>query len=233
MPTIKGTVTAVSELPLTGNTTGDYYIVQSNYFTWTGSSWAGVVIPTGSPLTYQVNSLLPSSAFIINGSQAVTVNGTWTGSAIPTAGTITLTMEIPANLRKWTESVVDINGQKFTRFYNVSSTPQTMELAIPFAVSGDGQPMKLVTYLSVDFSCTVTFMFKVSGKTVTLTPASGVVSNTGGLTTQEFNIPSSSSVTWKPGQTATLLIDITAQPGRSASIGHISLVQQPSPFLLF
>lgn len=190
-------------------------------------------VPSLTPMLFERNPALANNQFIVTGTEAITIESEWTGASTTIPGEITLMIEMPASQKNWSESVIDIVGEKFSRFYNTGSSTQTIRLAQPFVVSGEGQPRKLVAYLSVDFSCTVTFQFQVGTQLVTLSPLGGVVSNTGGVRLQEFNIPNLSNVTWNPGRTAVLLIDITAQPGRSAALGHVSLVQESAPFLLF
>lgn len=133
----------------------------------------------------------------------------------------------------WTESLAFVLSEACQRFVNTSIVPATYTLRFPFVIPGTGQPQKLVTRLLVDFNCLVTFSINLQGTVVTLTPNSGLLSNTGTIITSEFVIPSNSSLTWKAGTTAYMQVDINAQPSRGASIAYVGLTTEPTPFTLF
>jgi hypothetical protein len=157
-----------------------------------------------------------------------------TGDAVElqNAGEIVLTVENPASSGRWRETITTSSGESVSRFDNISQTTETYLLQFPFIIESSGQPRKLVTRLLVDFNCIVTLRLRVAGTPITLSPAGGVVSNTGTLITSEMDIPVTSTV-WNPGSTGVIEAEINAQAGRGASFAFFALVQEPTPFRIF
>jgi hypothetical protein len=186
------------------------------------------------PSYFIQNSLLPLSNFIFSETEVVTLVITKTGSITGIAAQFNLVLESPPSTGNWIESQEEYAGEKFTKFINSSaeSSPKTYEFQLPFLITGSGSPKKLISRLTADFNCMVTFTVKIEGNTITLEP-SGSVENTGGVVTREFTIPTAYEDLWLAGRTAYINVLINAQAGRSVSFSHISLNMESSPFLLF
>lgn len=134
---------------------------------------------------------------------------------------------------EWPETIEYILNEPCTRYTNTSAGQLLHTLQFPFIIPSKGQPRKLVTRLSVDFNCLVSFSIKLNGMTVALTPNSGLVSNTGTLITREFDILLESDLVWSAGNTAYIEAVIDAQANRGASIAYVGLTLEPTPFTLF
>lgn len=178
-------------------------------------------------------SLNPDS-FIVQANETLTLSVTRTGIFDTTfPGSIAVSYEAPATSGRWSERVELLNNEQVVRWQNISIVPEVYKIRFPFVVAREGQPRKLIARLQVDFNCIFTVSVVVQGRTLTLSPGNGIVSNTGGLITREFDIPVDTEVEWIPASVASIDVEINAQPGRSASLGQLSLALEPSPYPLF
>lgn len=189
-------------------------------------------ITGGVPKSFNKVSL-PTLKYIINPQDTLKVETAITGSPANAVGEINVLVESPASSGNWQEDLQIISGESTHRILNISPTTLVYNMKLPFVITGEGQPRKLITRLNVDFNCLVTFKLFANGQYLTLDPVSGTVANTGGLITREFNIPNVNTVIWTAGETANVDVSIQAQPGGSASLAHISLTLESAPFLLF
>lgn len=203
-------------------------------FSWDTRGTNQGAITLGTPSYLIKNSSLSYGTFIIENTEVPVFSVVKTGSILgPISGQLNIVVETPASSGRWSESVIETNGEKLSKFLNLDALPQLYTMQIPFVISGKGSPKKVVSRLSVDFNCMVTFRVKIAGNTITLDPSNGLVSNTGGVLTREFNIPNEYSSLWIAGNTALIEVEINAQAGRSASFAHVGLSAESSPFLLF
>jgi hypothetical protein len=178
-------------------------------------------------------SLNPDS-FIIEPNETLTLSITRVGIFDTTyPGSITLSYESPATSGRWLEKNELLNNEQVVRWQNISIIPEIYKIRFPFVVAREGQPRKLIARLQVDFNCIFTLSIAAQGRTLNLSPSNGIVSNTGGLITREFDIPVDTELEWIPASVATIDIEINAQPGRSAALGQLSLALEPSPYPLF
>jgi len=143
---------------------------------------------------------------------------------------LSLAVELPGANGNFQESQLVINSEELTRFVNVDVVAHTLNLKLPFTMSPEGQPKKLVTRLSVDVNCIVTFKVELAGTLYTLSPGSGEVTSTGGVVTKELDIPVLPS---NDGKMGAIIISANAQSGRGFSLGYIALTLEATPFILF
>lgn len=190
-------------------------------------------IQANVPALFQKQASLDPNSFILEANECLTLVTTRTGNVPDTFGSIGISYESPATTGRWRESQEILANETVIRWQNISNLPESYDLRFPFVVASEGQPRKLIARLQVDFNCIFTISIQAGGKTLTLSPSSGIVSNTGTLITREFDIPVDPSITWIPASVATIDVKIDAQPGRGASLGQMSLALEPSPFLLF
>ena len=149
-------------------------------------------------------------------------------------GEVTLVVETPPATGKWTETSHLQANELVTRFTNVSTgaSAELYTFKIPFIIDFS-QPRKLIARLNVDYNCIVTFRLRINGTAITLSPSDGKISNTVTLVTSELNIPATDVVTWQPGSTGVIEVEINAQSSRGAAFAYIALVQEASPFRVF
>lgn len=201
-----------STINVTGNLTSGSATV-SAVSSMTGIAIGQVVTGAGIP----ANSLVTG---VNTGSSQLTLSN----NATSTATGVSLAID-----NRWQETVVLINNEYTKKYLNLLGVPAIYSLDLPFIVDGSGQPNKLITRLNVDFSCIVTFYIKYKNNNIML----GTVANTGSLGTREFSIPKNPAITWTAGTTGQVNIKINAQGGASASLAHISLSHDNSPYLVF
>lgn len=201
-------------------------VIPSTFPVQTYGLKAGVITPLNK------NTSLQAEYFLFT-TEHVTLEITEHGNMPSQIAEIVLMLESPANLGTWTEQNVLLTNEWVTRWAYLGSgtltTPVSYSYYIPFTISSTGQPRKLISRLHVDFNCTVEFSILVGGNTVVL----GSTANTGTLLTMEYNVPSSSSITWNAGKTAYIQVKITAEPSRGASFAYVGLTNEPTPFPLF
>jgi len=190
-------------------------------------------IRAGVPALFEKQTGLDPNSFILGSNEALTLVTTRVGNVPDTFGSIAVSYESPGTSGRWSETSEILANESVVRWQNISNMPETYLLSFPFVVASDGQPRKLIARLQVDFNCIFTISIKAGGKKITLSPSSGIVSNTGTLITREFDIPVDPSIDWVPASVATVDVEINAQPGRGAALGQLSLALEPSPFLLF
>jgi hypothetical protein len=187
------------------------------------------------PLSKTVGA--PISRYVIGATDtlSVSINPNPPAHAFPAgsiSGGIDIAVEMPAKSGNWQEQIVSIGTETALQFLNVSTSTLTYDLKLPFVITGEGQPHKLITRLNVDFNTIVTFTVLVGNKILILSPVSGSVANTGGLVTMEFAIPNN-TVTWTNGTMAYIDVSIQAQGGGSASFSFIGLTLEDAPYPLF
>jgi hypothetical protein len=186
----------------------------------------------GTQTALNKNTSLQAEYFVFT-TEHLTLEITEHGDVPSQVAEIVLMLESPATLGTWKESTVLLSNEWVERWaYQGSGTltiPVSYSLYFPFIISSTGQPRKLVSRLHVDFNCSVAFAILVGGNTIAL----GSVANTGSLLTREYNVPSSSSITWAAGKTAYIQVTITAEPSRGASFAYVGLTNEPTPFPLF
>lgn len=216
----------------TATVSGGYLTFGNALFT--GSTQSSSLLP-GSPLPLTRVPNLPLSAFVIGPSDALTVSTQTTASPPPgvVPGAVEIVAEVPARSGNWQETVMQLGSETVMQFLNLSPQTLTYDFRLPFVVSGAGKPNKVVTRLSVDFNCIVTYSILVGGQALILSPVSGTVANTGGLITQEFSIPTLTSTKWSVGAVAYIDVSIQAQSGGSASFAYVGLTLDDAPYLLF
>lgn len=181
-----------------------------------------------------VKSSLATSRFILEPTDHVKVENVITGSPTASSGEIVVVGESPASSGNWQEQIQNFSFEPALKFLNISTSTTSYVFKIPFVISGDrGQPLKLVSRLHVDFNAIVTFKIIADNQTLTLSPASGAVANTGSLLTRELSIPKNSTVNWVAGKTALIEVTIDAQPGGSASFAYIGLTSDSASSLIF
>lgn len=217
-------VTSASIASTNVNVTTDAFTTNTPLAT----GWAVQASSTGtlpSPLvagtTYYVVNATSSSFQLSTIQSGTAIDLTTTGT-----GTHTFT-------GMWSESVEYALNEACSRFVNNAPAASTYTLRFPFVITSAGQPQKVVARLLVDFHCLVTFAINLKGTTISLSPNSGLVSNTGTLITREFNIPTGTSSSWEAGTTAFIEISIESQPSRGVSFAYVGLTQEPTPFTLF
>ena len=208
--------------------------VTANFFNFS-------VHPLSSGTAVQLTSaglpspLMPSTTYYI-------VNATTAGfqlAATPTGVPIVLTtvgsgtQMFTVQSQSWQIMADYPLSEACTRFVNAQTIPSTYTFRMPFTISNNGQPRKLVTRLLVDFNCLVTFSINLKGTNIPLSPNGGLISNTGTIITREFDIPVKSSLTWNGGATAFIECTVNSQPSRGVSIGYVGLTMEPTPFTLF
>lgn len=178
-------------------------------------------------------SINPDS-FIIEANETLTISINRSGifeTSYP--GSIAVSYEAPASSGRWSEKVELLKNEQVVSWENVSIVPEIYKIRFPFVVAREGQPRKLVARLQVDFGCVLQISIVVQGITLKLSPGDGVVNNTGGLITREFDIPVDTRVEWVPASVASIDVEIQANAGRKASLGQLSLALEPSPYPLF
>lgn len=200
-------------------------------------STASTALLAGLPTPLVKSVGLALSKYVIGPSDALTVSvnpnpplHAFPPGSVP--GEIDIAVEMPAKTGQWVEEIVPLGNETATQFLNVSTSTLTYDFKLPFVITGEGQPHKLVTRLNVDFNTIVTFSVLVDGVTLTLSPVSGAIANTGGLVTVEFSIPNN-TVVWKSGTMAYVNVSILAQGGGYAAFSFIGLTLEDAPYPLF
>lgn len=190
----------------------------------------GLLAGVATPLNK--NTSLQAEYFVFT-TEHLTLEITEHGNVPSQIAEIVLMLESPATLGTWTETNALLTNEWVTRWAYQGSgtltTPVSYSFYFPFTISATGQPRKLISRLLVDINCSVAFSILVGGNTIAL----GSVANTGTLLTREYNVPTSSSITWTAGKTAYVQVTITAEPSRGASFAYVGLTNEPTPFPLF
>lgn len=222
------TMSALASLTATGSTLAflDTLYTYDTRLTQQG----GITFAQPTPM---IKASLPPDRFFLQPTDVVVTQNTVSNSPTAASGEINVVAEVPGSSGNWQESFFPLSGEHTYKFLNIGALTSTYNLLLPFVITGEGQPRKLLSRLNVDFNVIVTFSLVVGGTTVTLEPVSGTVANTGGLITREFTIPFVSGVTWTPGKTAQIKVSINAQPGGSAAFAHVALSLENTPYLIF
>jgi len=188
----------------------------------------------GSVASQLTKASVVASRFQVRSTDTLSVRSQMTGvvpGTIP--GEISYVYESPGSTGNWEESIVPLGNETVNRWQNLSAGLLTYLLKVPFVITGVGKFNKLVARLNVESNTIVTFNVRVGGTSITLSPVSGTVANTGGLVTVELLIPSVTGVTWEVGKVGYVEMSIQAQGGGAAALAYLGLTTENYPYTLF
>lgn len=214
----------------TATVTGGTVVVSEALFSLSTQSTSLV----GSVASQLTKASVAASRFQVRSTDTLSVRSQMTGvvpGTIP--GEISYVYESPGSTGNWEESIVPLGNETVNRWQNLSAGLLTYLLKVPFVVTGVGKFNKLVARLNVESNTIVTFSVRVGGSSITLSPVSGTVANTGGLVTVELLIPSVTGVTWEVGKVGYVEMSIQAQGGGAAALAYLGLTTENYPYTLF